>query len=247
MDGFEWSHISHDQNMLLTSTPSLEEIQDAVFALDPDSSPGRNSFGGCFYQKCWSIIADDVAKAIIYLFASLNFPSGMNSSFVTLIPKVADSIRISDFRPIVMGNFIYKIFTKVVYTRLGSFIGDVLSSSQYGFVPGRSIHTCIALASETINNLHLGTKGNMAFKVDITKAFDIVSWEFLEYILSCMHFSKRFIEMVRNILQSTKLSILINGTPHGFFSCSRRVRQGDPLSSLLFCLAEEALIKWLEF
>lgn len=53
--------------------------------------------------------------------------------------------------------------------------------------------------------------------------------------------------MVRNILHSARLSILINGTPHDFFSCSRGVRQGDPLSPLLFCLAEEALIRWLDY
>lgn len=145
LDDFAWNHISDDQNLLLTATKSTEKIQFAAFALDPDSSPGPDDFGDYFYQKCWTIIADDVNNVIIYLFASLLFPSGMNSSFVTLVPKVASSIRISDFRLIVMGNFLYKIFTKIVATRLGSFIGDVLSPSQYGFILGRSIHTCIAL------------------------------------------------------------------------------------------------------
>lgn len=74
------------------------------------------------YQKCWEIIAEDVTDTIIHIFASLVFPAGMNSSFVTLIPKVANSIRVTDFRPIVVGNFSYKIFTKIVATRLGSFI-----------------------------------------------------------------------------------------------------------------------------
>lgn len=50
----------------------------------------------------------------------------MNSSLVTLIPKVADSIQVTDFWPIFMGNFFYKIFTKIVATRLGGFIGDIL-------------------------------------------------------------------------------------------------------------------------
>lgn len=171
----------------------------------------------------------------------------MNLNFVTFIPKMADSIRVSNFRPIVMGNFSYKIFTKIVATRLGSFIGNILSPSQYGFIPGRSIHTCIALSLETTNSMQMGTYGNMAFKMDITKAFDTISWEFLEFVLHCMHFSQRFILMVRNILHSARLSILINGTPYGFFPCSRGVRQGYSLSPLLFFLAEEALIRWLDF
>lgn len=83
----------------------------------------------------------------------------MNSSLVTLILKVTNSIWVTNFCPIVMGNFYYKIFTKIVATRLGSFISEILSPSQFGFVPGRSINTCIALASETINNLDMGVNG----------------------------------------------------------------------------------------
>lgn len=52
--------------------------------------------------------------------------------------------------------------------------------------------------------------------------------------------------MISSILSLSKLSILINRTPHGYFSCSRGVRQGDPLFPLLFCLAEEAFIRWID-
>lgn len=109
------------------ATPSLEEIRDAVFGAS--SSSGLDGFGGYFFQKCWDIISDDVSAVIIHLFASLNIPVGMNSSFVALILTVANFIRVTDFPPIVMGNFMYKIFTKIVATRLSSFIGDILSPS----------------------------------------------------------------------------------------------------------------------
>lgn len=89
----------------------------------------------------------------------------------------------------------------------------------------------------------MGKAGNMAIKVNIMKAFDTISWDFLSHVLKCMGFSDHFGLMINNILSSAHLSILINGTLHGYFSCSREVRQGDPLSSLLFWLAEEALIR----
>lgn len=62
-----------------------------------------------------------------------------------------------------------------------------------------------------------------------------------------MKFSERFITMISKILHSAQLSILINGTPHGYFSCSYGVRQGYPLSPLLFYLDEEALIRWIDY
>lgn len=88
-----------------------EEICDAVFALDPDSSPDPHSFGGCFYKKCWDFISLDVQNAIV---SSMDLPHGIKSSFVTLIPKVEHSIWVTDYRLIVIGNFIYKIFTKII-------------------------------------------------------------------------------------------------------------------------------------
>lgn len=62
-----------------------------------------------------------------------------------------------------------------------------------------------------------------------------------------MNFSSRFVDMITGILNSARLLILINGSPYGYFSCSRGVRQGDPLSPLLFCFLEKALARWIDF
>lgn len=74
-----------------------DEVKHAIFSLDAISSPGPDGFGEFFYHKCWDIIAMDVFNAIIHLFSTLNIPEGMNSSLVMLIPKVANSIRVTDF------------------------------------------------------------------------------------------------------------------------------------------------------
>ena len=81
----------------------------------------------------------------------------------------------------------------------------------------------------------------MALKVDIRKAFDYMDWGFIHSILLSFGFSSHFCDWISAILKSANLSILLNGSPKGYFSCSRGVRQGDPLSPLLFCLAEEYL------
>lgn len=103
--------------------------------------------GVFFLSKCWDVISYEVSNAITYMFSTLDLPQGTNSSLVALNQKVVNSIRVTDFKPVVMGNFIYKVYTKIIASRLGSFIGDILSPTQFGFIPGRRIHTCIALAS----------------------------------------------------------------------------------------------------
>jgi len=85
--------------------------------------------------------------------------------------------------------------------------------------------------------------GNVAFKIDISKAFDTLNWDFLIQVLNRFGFYHTFLEWILTILQSTKLSIKVNGSLVGYFPCSRGVRQGNPFSRLLFCITEEVLNK----
>lgn len=87
----------------------------------------------------------------------------------------------------------------------------------------------------------------MALKIDIRKAFDTIRWDFLLAVLRQFGFSEVFVQRIAVVLSSARLSILVNGSPHGFFSCSRGVRQGDPISPLLFCLSEEVLSRLITY
>lgn len=239
--------ISTAHNDALVAIPDAEEIRTAIFSMDSDSSPGLDGFGGVFYQYCWEVIASDVIEVVRHFFLTLVIPDGVNSSLVALLPKSAVALRVEEYRPIVMGNYLFKIFTKIQATRLGCFIGENLSPFQFGFISGHRIHSCIVLTSDAVKCMELGDSKNMAIKVDITKAFDTISWHFLRAILTRMGFSPRFVSMVESILCSSRLSIMINGSSQGYFGCSRGVRQGDPLSQLLFCVAEDALARWMDF
>lgn len=96
---------------------------------------------------------------------------------MTLVPKIPSASKVEDFRLIVLGNFLFKILTKIIATRVGLVLNKMLSPSQYGFTPGKKIHHCIAAASEGVNCLNKDG-GNMAMKIDIHKAFDTMHWEF---------------------------------------------------------------------
>jgi len=147
-----------------------------------------------------------------------------------------------------MANFKFKIISKIIADRLALILPDIISKEQRGFIKGRHIKDCICLISEAINLLHKKSfGGNLAIKIDIAKAFDTIDWSFLIDVLQAFGFNNTFCHWIQIILHSAKLSISINGQYEGYFACTRGVRQGDSLSPLLFCLAEEVLSRGLYY
>ncbi|GKU90863.1 hypothetical protein SLEP1_g4808 [Rubroshorea leprosula] len=118
------------------------------------------------------------------------------------------------------------------------------TSSESAFVPGRLIYDNIMVAIEAIHHLKnkkVGRRGHMAIKLDLSKAFDKVEWNFLEDTMRAMGFPERWINRVMTCVRTVEYSVLINGCPTKKFTPSRGIRQGDPLSLFLFLLCAEGL------
>jgi hypothetical protein len=172
--------ITDDVNAILTMLPSTEEIKAAVFSLNKDSAPGPDGFGAFFFQHYWDIVHKEVVNAVLEFFTSGWILPGYNSNIIALIPKSPDALSIDQYRPIAMANFKFKIISKIIADRLASIMPSIVSEEQKGFIHDRNIKDCLCTASEAINLLHNKSfGGNLALKIDITKAFDTLDWSFL--------------------------------------------------------------------
>ena len=110
----------------------------------------------------------------------------MNYTHIVLIPKINEPKNVADFRPISLANVVSRIVSKVLANRLKQILPNVVSKSQSAFIPNRLINNNTTVAFEILHrmrNKRRGKKGQMAIKLDISKAYDCVEWRFLRGIM----------------------------------------------------------------
>jgi hypothetical protein len=204
-------------------------------------APGPDGFTSDFFHNYWSIICKDVWEIIEDSRRSGQVLQALNATFLTLIPKENNSTSPSHFRPIALCNVIYKLLTKIIATRLKPILPFIISPEQSGYVEGRQILDSVILAHEVIHSLHSTKSQGMLLKLDLSKAFDKLSWNYLNSTLLAFGFEPTWVSWIVNLTSSALFSILINGIPSKPFPPSRGIRQGDPLSSFLFIIMVEGL------
>ncbi|XP_043687530.1 secreted RxLR effector protein 78-like [Telopea speciosissima] len=131
-------------------------------------------------------------------------------------------------------------------SRLSTVLHELISIEQGAFQKGKVIFENIGVASELTNMMFAKCRGGgMGMKLDIQKAFNILDLSYLFDVLCAFGFSPIWVSWVHQILLSTRISVLINRCPVGFFGVERGLRQGDPLSPLMFILSKEVLCRGL--
>jgi hypothetical protein len=208
------ARVTVKMNAMLLKAYTTEEVELALLQMHPLKSSSPDGFAACFYQKSWATMKTEVCVAVLDFLNNGNFDNELNVTHIALILKKKNPSILTDYRPTSLCNVLYKLIAKVIANRLKKVLAIIISLSQSAFVPGRLITDNVLVAFEalcTMDRKLKGREGYMALKLDMSKAYDRVEWNYLEVVMRKLGFDDRWVQLAITCVRTVSFSILING------------------------------------
>lgn len=237
--------LDEEQKDLIDTQLTENDVLKALKNSDNGKAPGPDGLSYEFY-KTWSNDEEIEIHHILQTVFNdiethgLDDPTFAQGS-MTLLYKKKEKNKIENYRPITLLNTDYKIMTKALATKLGKVAPHIIHPNQAGFVPNRSLYDHTTLTQLIISYCEqTGTNGCLV-ALDQEKAYDKIAHDYLWRVLEKMNFPTSFINTVKSLYQNVETKINLNGVTSDPIKVNRGVRQGDPISCLLYDLAIEPL------
>jgi hypothetical protein len=207
-NGIQFQSLSAEDNLLLMSPISIEEVKEVIWNSDGNKCPRPDGFNFKFLQACWDIIKDDIMEFLHEFFENAKLLNAFTAYFLTLIPKKDYPRALSVDRPICLINSMYKVLSKILAGRLKQVLGKLISKVQSAFLPNRQILDGVLVVNELLDLAKRRKDKRLRFKVDFERAYDTVNWNFLDYMMVRMGFDEGWMRWIRACVFQSSMSVL---------------------------------------
>lgn len=232
--------ISTDDKDACDADITEEEIKQAITSMQIKKSPGCDGLTSEFYKAFADILTPMLWKVFKYMEEKQRVPESMATGMITLIFKNRGSKqKLENYRPISLLNVDYKILAKVLSMRMKSVLGSIIAPTQAYSVPGRDIADTICSVRDVIK--HMEEEGGVVMSLDLNKAFDRVEHDYLYKTMKKFGFGNKLVNWIKLLYNEAKSCVKCNGVLTDSFPLERSVRQGCPLSALLYSISVEPL------
>ena len=235
-------NVLNDEDSLCCEGPLTEnECYKAILSMPNNKAPGCDGLTSEFYKFFWPDIKTLLIGSLNEGYYTGELSESQKQSILTLIFKKGNRKLLDNWRPISLLNTDYKIIARVLSQRLQKVIYKIVSTDQTGYIKGRSASDNLRLVQDVIDFCNIFEEKGLILFLDFKQAFDCINHEFLFETLKMFNFKDSFIHWIRVLYNNAKGKIINNGWISEPFSIKRGVRQGCPLSALLFIMVVEIM------
>ena len=217
------------------------ECRNATLNMKSNKSPGSDGLPVEFYITFWNDIKTILINALNAAYHLGELSPTQKRGILTLLYKKGDKDALTNWRPISLLNTDYKILAHILANRIKKVINNLISTDQSGYLKGRNIGFNIRIIQDVIDYCENNEQDGAILFLDFQKAFDTVNHEFLKNVLKKYNFGSSFIKWVDIMYHNADACVTNNGWTSKPFKINKGIRQGCPLSALLFLLVVEVL------
>ena len=223
-----------------------EDLEPILNNLPLGKSPGPDRLPNKFYKTFSAVLSEILTGVFNEAKTNGKLPGSCTQGLISILYKKGPRDDPTNYRPITLLNGDYKILTRLLTQRMNEAVKQFVSPQQNGFVPGGFIAENTMLLK--LIQAYVEDEDEEAFFLflDMEKAFDRCSWDYLERALHEVGFEQNFIDYVKLFYSHANpptRQININGRLGESFPLGSGVAQGCPCSPLLFLLITEALTR----
>lgn len=218
---------------------SIMELTEALRGMKNNKVPGGDGLPKEFYVTFWDMLSKDFLEVVHEIFISGSLGASMKEGIISLLFKKGDPEELKNWRPVTLLGVDYKLIAKVLTGRLKKVLPLIVNEDQTCGVEGRSILWNLQLIRDAISWAQDRALPLMLVSLDQEKAFDRVNHGFLFRILGRFGFGEQFLRWINIMYTGAGSRVNLNGFLGELIRQESGVRQGCPLSPLLYVLFME--------